>query len=84
MIIIDNEKLKQAKELKNKIDELEKFLSYCPWEKKLVKEVKIKQFMKFGWYDEVKEYEIPANIKNEIDQFLWVELGRLKKEYEEL
>lgn len=81
---MDNKKFKQAIELKNQIDELEDFLSYAPRERRLVKETKTKYFMGFSWYDEKKEYEIPKNIENEITRFLWLELGRLKKEYEEL
>ena len=81
---MDNEKFKQAIELKNRIEELEKYLSYCPRRKTLVKEIKTKSFIKFGWYGQVKEYEMPENIAKDVDRFLWKELGRLKKEYEEL
>nr|DAY95289.1 MAG TPA: hypothetical protein [Caudoviricetes sp.] len=81
---MDNEKFKQAIELKNRIEELEKYLSYCPRRKTLVKETKTKYFIGFRWYDKKKEYEIPENIAKDIDMFLWKELGRLKKEYEEL
>ena len=81
---MDNKKFKQAIELKNQIEELENFLSYTPRGYGLVKETKTKYFIGFGWYDEKKEYEIPKNIENEITRFLWLELGRLKKEYEEL
>lgn len=81
---MDNAKLEEAKKLKNRIEELEEFLSYCPRRKTLVKKIKTKYFIGFGWYEEKKEYEIPKNIENEITRFLWLELGRLKKEYEEL
>ncbi|WP_434793106.1 hypothetical protein TPDSL_22950 [Terrisporobacter petrolearius] len=81
---MDNKKFKQTVELKNQIEELENFLSCTPRRHRLVKETKTKYFIGFGWYDGKKEYEIPKNIENEITRFLWLELGRLKKEYEEL
>ncbi|MCC3868501.1 hypothetical protein [Terrisporobacter mayombei] len=81
---MDNKRIEQAIELKSKIEELEEYLSYCPRRRTLVKEIKTKSFIRFGWYDEKKEYEIPENITKDIDMFLWKELGRLKKEYEEL
>lgn len=81
---MDNKKFKQAIELKSQIEELENFLSCTPRGYGLVKEIKTKYFIGFGWYDRKKEYEIPKNIENEITRFLWLELGRLKKEYEEL
>lgn len=81
---MDNKKFKQTVELKNQIEELENFLSCTPRRHRLVKETKTKYFIGFGWYDEKKEYGIPKNIENEITRFLWLELGRLKKEYEEL
>lgn len=81
---MNNEKLNQAKELKDKIEKLEGYLSCCPRRKTLVKEIKTKSFIKFGWYGQVKEYEMPENIAKDVDRFLWKELARLEKEYEEL
>lgn len=81
---MNNVKLEQAKELKTRIEELEKYLSRCPRRKTLVKEIKTKSFIRFGWYGQVEEYEMPENIAKDVDRFLWKELARLEKEYEEL
>lgn len=81
---MDNKKFKQAEELKTRIEELEEYLSCCPRRKTLVKEIKTKSFIRFGWYAREKEYEMPENIAKDVDRFLWKELARLKKEYEEL
>lgn len=81
---MNNVKLEQAKELKNRIEELEKYLSCCPRSKTLVKEIKTKHYFRFRWFVKDVVYEIPENITKDIDMFLWKELGRLKKEYEEL
>ena len=81
---MNNVKLEQAKELKTRIEELEKYLSCCPRRKTLVKEIKTKHYFRFRWCAEDIVYEIPENITKDIDMFLWKELGKLKKEYEEL
>lgn len=81
---MDNVKLEQAKEIKTRIEELEEYLSHCPRRKTLVKEIKTKSFIRFGWYGQVKEYEMPENIVKDVDRFLWKELARLEKEYAEL